>query len=670
MASAIDPASPVWHTRAVVKLTPDAALYQLFVDLFDAHALVRFLRFRVEDGVNLARELPGEAPLSHLANASVDALRRHGLINAKLFEALYAEFPNRAPQIRAVMEALPPERAVSTIPAEANEKRMRIRLTLDTPFESVSESQLTRLIELLKTTVHDPTIELKGTKRGSLIVELDLTDDAAHLLKELHRTGQLTQLLTYRIIQISDGSMSNTVHPTDDADDSDHHMHLPSKHPPEGIMNFGSKLKFILLAAKAEPSVKVALGVGGIATVISLILTGLGLDTQTAIFGFLFMTIAMTMIIVFNALAANRRPDLRPLAAFMAWAFLALSVASSGLIASSFFFDYPKSVPCLFRTEACEPQLRSGPENGAPPVIESRRKDAGEYDRGAVLTSRNDKEPEPKIMQSRDFRQSGFFYFGSNRSALSVRPSYFPDLGARRAPTAEIAIAGLARGLHEYDVLHFSIGASSGNHIVEEVWVELLWYADCSLRDEHTTVQAISEFGSYELHLSPAVRRYELLPLTPFGKSATWTLKGPEYELFRVRLYYRDYTLYVFQVFAKVRRLDEPSGPNVIQSEKLGMISVAHGNSGGCKELSNWLSSDDVQKPADEVYLDDRVSIDTKQLLLASTEDNPTMLQKFRELKLRDRERVLGEMKPRAGGGNPVFSDTYLTFLSEHASQR
>src|SRR5437667_11305566 len=114
-------------------------------------------------------------------------------------------------------------------------------------------------------------------------------------------------------------------------------------------------VKFLKDATRAVPAVRYALGVGGIAAVVSIVITGFGLDVKTAVFGTLIVFVFMVVLVVFSNLAKAGGLLYYP-ALFLCWAFLLLTITSTALFASSFFFDYPKPMPCLWDPSKCEKQ--------------------------------------------------------------------------------------------------------------------------------------------------------------------------------------------------------------------------------------------------------------------------------------------------------------------------
>ena len=134
---------------------------------------------------------------------------------------------------------------------------------------------------------------------------------------------------------------------------------------------FAGPVGFLRKAIEQVPSLRYAVGVGGIAAVVAIVLTGWKLEPQTAVFGGLIVLVAMFALVAFAALSKSGPRVLRPLALFLAWAFLAITVAVTGLFVSCTFFDEPKSLPCLLRGEGCL-TANLGPENELPTLETDR----------------------------------------------------------------------------------------------------------------------------------------------------------------------------------------------------------------------------------------------------------------------------------------------------------
>lgn len=119
--------------------------------------------------------------------------------------------------------------------------------------------------------------------------------------------------------------------------------------------SLGTPFGFLKAAIEHVPAVRYAVGVGGIAAIVSIVLTVWKLNVQAAVIGTLVVFIFMVVLVVFVALSKVKGRVLRPLSLFLAWAFLLLSVLVACLFISCAFFDYPKTLPCLLKGEGCGP---------------------------------------------------------------------------------------------------------------------------------------------------------------------------------------------------------------------------------------------------------------------------------------------------------------------------
>jgi hypothetical protein len=107
-------------------------------------------------------------------------------------------------------------------------------------------------------------------------------------------------------------------------------------------------------AIAALPVLKYALGVVGLAAVITIVTRGFGLDAGTATIGALIVLGLMTVLIVLAVAARQSRRLVLP-ALVLTWTVMGLLLSSSTLLIASFFFSWPKASSCLFKVEGCEP---------------------------------------------------------------------------------------------------------------------------------------------------------------------------------------------------------------------------------------------------------------------------------------------------------------------------
>jgi len=118
-------------------------------------------------------------------------------------------------------------------------------------------------------------------------------------------------------------------------------------------------IALLQMAVRAVPAVRYALGVGGLAAIVAIVLVGWKLEATAAVFGTLIVFAFMVVLVIFAALARLGGGHLKLLALFLAWAFTALTVFSSVLFVSCAFYDYPKTLPCLLGGNECRPAARA-----------------------------------------------------------------------------------------------------------------------------------------------------------------------------------------------------------------------------------------------------------------------------------------------------------------------
>jgi len=104
-----------------------------------------------------------------------------------------------------------------------------------------------------------------------------------------------------------------------------------------------SPLQLLRDAQKAVPAVRYAVGVAGIAAVVAIV-AGFELDFRIAVFGTVIILGLMFVLVVFSALAAHAGASLVYLALFAGWCFSLLTVATSTLLMTSYFFSWPRSI--------------------------------------------------------------------------------------------------------------------------------------------------------------------------------------------------------------------------------------------------------------------------------------------------------------------------------------
>ncbi|MCP4990584.1 MAG: hypothetical protein GY928_32460 [Colwellia sp.] len=108
-------------------------------------------------------------------------------------------------------------------------------------------------------------------------------------------------------------------------------------------------MKIVHEALKAVPAIRYALGLAGIGAAVAIV-AGFQLDFRVAIFGTIIMIALMFVLLVFAKLVAiakakNVREDIFVNPALVAtWAFLILTIVSSALLMTSYFFVWPITI--------------------------------------------------------------------------------------------------------------------------------------------------------------------------------------------------------------------------------------------------------------------------------------------------------------------------------------
>jgi hypothetical protein len=189
------------------------------------------------------------------------------------------------------------------------------------------------------------------------------------------------------------------------------------------------------------------------------------------------------------------------------------------------------------------------------------------------------------------------------------------------AATPELKLDVLDKG----NITRFAIVSSGpGQFVVNRLFVKLRSYADCSLRDEMSTFGMVVVPNHYLLYISPESSEYDLLPYTSPGDVAVWKYTGEDIDLFSVKFFYRHYTLFILSIEAVGK--DLKSGREVhLSSEPIELISVAHGNMGGCLDLKDWFRPELLKKPRQQLY-GKGLPLLVRQLLTANL-DNSSLLR-------------------------------------------
>ncbi len=101
--------------------------------------------------------------------------------------------------------------------------------------------------------------------------------------------------------------------------------------------------EFLREAVEAVPAVKYALAVGGVASVVAIVIGrfGLGLDPRVAVIGAVVMIILMVVMLIFARGTDAAGETFRWPILVLTWSVLVLFIATSGCLFTSVFFKWP-----------------------------------------------------------------------------------------------------------------------------------------------------------------------------------------------------------------------------------------------------------------------------------------------------------------------------------------
>jgi hypothetical protein len=102
-------------------------------------------------------------------------------------------------------------------------------------------------------------------------------------------------------------------------------------------------LQLIKDAISAVPAVKYALAVAALGATVAIV-AGFRIDLKIAVFGILIVLGLMFVMVLFSKFAEVTGPELKPLMLTLAWAFVVLTISSSLLVITGFFFSWPRSL--------------------------------------------------------------------------------------------------------------------------------------------------------------------------------------------------------------------------------------------------------------------------------------------------------------------------------------
>jgi len=379
---------------------------------------------------------------------------------------------------------------------------------------------------------------------------------------------------------------------------------------PAALRNAG----ILRAALKAVPATKYALGIAGVAATVAIVLGILGSPTL-AFIGISVMIAGSTVLLVFANLARERPKTFRRPAQVIMWATTLLFVATLVVLFTSFFFGKP---------------LDLKPSNSDAQSERSGQRPADGSSNSNLRLTIDQLHNGRYILSPLDAHSAPFYIKTPSQSTL------------------ELQMAGVVQ-----DKAKFSLVAGGGaNIIVDKVWLQLAGFAECSRRDEYFTQQAPQDLHAYSLYLSPSIANYELIPLSPLGTLGTWSYHGSGYDEFRVRLYYPNYTLFVFTIRAIFRDLNSGT-QSELASDYYYVISTERGNTGGCLDLSSWYEPSMLRRPQSRSYLnDERTAV--RQLLLFDARDGDGYLQSIPKDQLRSILPELHEAAKRYPGNTAV----------------
>lgn len=122
---------------------------------------------------------------------------------------------------------------------------------------------------------------------------------------------------------------------------------------------------FLREAVAAVPAVKYALGVGGVAAVISIV-AGFQLNFMVAVFGVVILFGLMFILLIFSKFSETASESFRPLSLVLAWTFVFLTVVVAGLLVTSFFWSWPRPLDRYLVSDSTETSTTSPSATTSP----------------------------------------------------------------------------------------------------------------------------------------------------------------------------------------------------------------------------------------------------------------------------------------------------------------
>jgi hypothetical protein len=138
---------------------------------------------------------------------------------------------------------------------------------------------------------------------------------------------------------------------------------------PTSILEFGP-FRVLTAAIRAVPSVKYALGVAGIVSVIAIV-ASMGIDLRIALAGSIIMLFLMTALVVFAKLTTTAAPAFRWPIFLLLWSSILLTIATAILLFTSVFFGVPLELRHVFAFVG-QPDILSLPNSDYIEIPESK----------------------------------------------------------------------------------------------------------------------------------------------------------------------------------------------------------------------------------------------------------------------------------------------------------
>ena len=123
---------------------------------------------------------------------------------------------------------------------------------------------------------------------------------------------------------------------------------------------------------------------------------------------------------------------------------------------------------------------------------------------------------------------------------------------------------------------------------VSDFYLKLEAWAECSLRNEFTMLQAFSRPVVKMFKISEEYDRYDIVFFDSLVAPSRQVFVGRDINAFDIWVEYEPYKLYFLSVYAEYYDSQDISKKLVINSKPIPLIKVENGNTGGCLVLENW----------------------------------------------------------------------------------